>query len=231
MDIFNYDQITGEYLSTAVADLDPLDNLPLIPAYATDVTVITPTAGSVATFNGTVWSEIEDHRGATVYDTTTKEESTISELGVIPADKTEIAPDEYTTWNGSAWVVDLPTAKTSEKDSVDGLAENQRQTFITNGSGQSMTYQQKATEADAYITAGSPVDLTPYPFVQAEVNATGNTATVAANDILAAQSAWIVKGAAIEELRIKAKIDIDAAVDMAAITVIMTAYEAAIVLV
>jgi len=231
MDIFNYDQLTGEYLSTTVADLDPLDQLPLIPAYATDVTTITPTAGSVATFNGTVWSEIEDHRGATVYDTTSKEESTITDLGVIPADKTEIVPDVYTTWDGSAWVVDLPAAKTAEQTKVDSLAEQQRQTFITAGDGQSMSYQQKSTEANAYITAGSPVDLTPYPFIQAEVNATGATATDAANTIIAAETAWIIKGAAIEELRIKAKLDIDAAADMAGITTVVDAYEIAIVLI
>jgi len=228
MDIHNYDQVTTEFLSTVVADLDPLDSLPLIPAYATDVTVITPSAGNVAIFNGTTWSEIEDNRGTVVYDTTTQEQSTIEDLGVIPVDKTELVPTEYTTWNGSAWIVDLVAAKAANILTIDSLAETQRLTFITGGSGQSLTYQEKADDAQAYKDASYPVDLTGYPFVQAEVNATGNTSTVATDDILAARGAWIVKGAAIEELRIKAKIDVNASIDISAINVVLDAYKIAI---
>lgn len=94
---------------------------------------------------------------------------------------------------------------------IDNLSEIQRTQYITSGSGQALTYQEKSEEASDYIAAGSPVDLTPYPFIQAEVNATGKTATVASNDILTAQSLWITKGSLIEEHRIKAKIDINAA--------------------
>ena len=85
--------------------------------------------------------------------------------------------------------------------------------FVTRGPGQSMTYQEKGDEAADYVAAGYPADLSTYPFLQAEVNATGQTAAEAADTILAQKSAWIVVGAAIEEERLKGKINIAAATD------------------
>jgi len=231
MNIFNYDAITQEYLSTSTARLDPLDQQPMIPANATSVAVIAPSAGHVAVFNGTSWDDIEDHRGTTLYDTTTQEESTQEELGPIDSQYTELVPTPYTTWSGSAWTLDLPAAQTGEIAKVDTLSEQQRLVYITNGSGQSLTYNQKAAEARTYKTAGYPADLTDYPFIQADVNATGNTSTVVADDIIAAEDLWISKSAAIEELRIKAKLDINAATDMASIDTIVDAFEIAIVLI
>lgn len=108
-------------------------------------------------------------------------------------------------------LIDLTEYKLTQLNRIDSLAEHARSKYITAGYGQMLTYQEKSDEASDYLVAGSPVDLTGYPFIQAEVNATGKTATVASNDILDAQSLWITKGALIEEYRLKGKIDIKAA--------------------
>lgn len=118
--------------------------------------------------------------------------------------------------------ISLELHKTNCKKIIDNVAEQRRLNYITPGSGQSLTYQEKALEADKYITDGSPVDLTPYPFIQAEVNATGKTAINTSNDILAAQALWITKGALIEEHRIKNKIDIDSSTSVSEIDSIVS---------
>lgn len=118
--------------------------------------------------------------------------------------------------------IDINIEKSNAQYQIDAISETQRLKYITSGYGQTLTYQEKAEEASDYIVAGSPVDLTPYPFIQAEANATGKDATTAANDILVAQSLWISKGSSIEEKRIKAKIDIDNAITLDDITNIVT---------
>lgn len=112
--IYHYDSVTHEYLSQTEASLDPLDQLPLIPAYATDVSVITPSPGNVAVFDGTIWIDTEDHRG-TIYDTTTKSDSEHADLGALPVDQTDLVPSVNDIWDGSAWVQDLDLTKTAQK--------------------------------------------------------------------------------------------------------------------
>ncbi len=112
------------------------------------------------------------------------------------------------------WLVDNPELtltdiKDEAKLIVDQTAESTRLKYITSGSGQAMTYIVKAEEAADYITAGYPVNLTPYLFIQAEVNATGKTNIQAADDIIATKALWKTIGAQIEEVRIFGKINID----------------------
>lgn len=105
----------------------------------------------------------------------------------------------------------LARIKTSATTDIDRMAENIRLKYITGGAGQALVYNEKAEESADYIAAGSPADLTNYPFIQAEANATGKSATQCANDILAQKAAWITKGAQIEQVRIGAKTTIDLA--------------------
>lgn len=91
---------------------------------------------------------------------------------------------------------------------VDTLSELQHRKYITSGLGQSLVYQEKSEEAIDFLASGSPKNLAPYPFIQAEMNATNQNSTDVAKKILNAKSLWIKKGSAIEEYRIKAKIDI-----------------------
>jgi hypothetical protein len=100
---------------------------------------------------------------------------------------------------------DLQLLKESAYIHIDDAAEKIRLKYVTDGAGQAMTYQLKATEADAYITAGYPADVTPYPFIEAEASATGQTATAVANGIIAQRDAWVVIGSQIEAIRLGGK--------------------------
>lgn len=127
------------------------------------------------------------------------------------------APTEFWSWDAvnNLIVVDdtqeLLTAKTEAKRLVDEAAEQARLRYVTTGSAQAMVYQEKSDEAADYAAAGYPIDLTTYPFIQAEVNATGKTSQQAADDILSQRSAWIAIGAQIEQDRLTGKMNIDAA--------------------
>lgn len=94
---------------------------------------------------------------------------------------------------------------------IDGYAEAARMRFLTNGAGQAMTYQEKSEQAADYVAAGYPADTSSYPFVQAEIEATGKTKEQAADDILTKKSEWIAVGSLIEKHRIGGKVQIDAA--------------------
>lgn len=115
--------------------------------------------------------------------------------------------NEWESTNGPT----LDDFKTRASQDVDDSAETARQRYITPGAGQTMAYQEKSDEAADYAAVGYPADLSSYPFIQSEVNATGKSAHQAVDDILAKRSAWVTKGAAIEEIRVKAKLNIEAA--------------------
>jgi len=108
MDIYNYDRLTGELRGQSVADLDPIEGLPLIPAHATEIAPPVAKAGFASVFmvlKG-VWTQVEDNRGP-VFDTVTLVENTQFDLGPLPANMTKIAPpsQDY-SWDGKAWVLD-----------------------------------------------------------------------------------------------------------------------------
>jgi hypothetical protein len=101
--------------------------------------------------------------------------------------------------------MNLATYQSSAKAEIDNFAESIRKKYITAGSGQSMTYQQKAEEAAAYKSAGYPVSTAGYPHVQAEADALLLTPTAAADAILATRDAWLIISAAIEKERMRGK--------------------------
>lgn len=104
----------------------------------------------------------------------------------------------------------LDELKASLKGSVDGFAELQRRKYITPGSGQAMTYMQKADEARRYLAATDPVS-TDYPLLSAEIGITAPTVGEIATIVNAAFTQWRQIGAAIEAARLGAKAAIDAA--------------------
>jgi len=116
----------------------------------------------------------------------------------------------------------IQEAKNNSYNSIDTIAERTRLRFITGGAGQSMTYQLKGSEADAYAAAGYPADLTDYPFIQAESTATGASPTDAANNIIAQRDAWLVVGVNIEEIRISGKVSVTNATTMEEINLAVT---------
>lgn len=91
------------------------------------------------------------------------------------------------------------------------MAETVRLNYITGGVGQAAIYFEKGEEAADYVAAGYPTNLSSFPFIQAEVAATGKQAQQVADDILTQKANWIAKGAEIEYHRLLGKTSITAA--------------------
>lgn len=104
----------------------------------------------------------------------------------------------------------LAEVKVGLKALVDAVAETERGKYITTGSGQAMTYMQKASEAATFLAASNPV-ASDYPLLSAEVGITAATIGEVAAIVNAAFSQWQQVGATIEAVRLGAKAAIDAA--------------------
>ncbi|NTF87483.1 hypothetical protein G6L46_10140 [Agrobacterium rhizogenes] len=108
--------------------------------------------------------------------------------------------------------IDLEVLKASLKVAVDVAAEAERLKYITPGVGQSMTYQQKATEASRYLAATDP-DAADYPLLNAEVGITAADIAGVATVVDAAFKQWQAIGSAIEAVRLGAKVQIASSAD------------------
>ncbi|EAZ3492000.1 tail fiber assembly protein [Salmonella enterica subsp. enterica serovar Newport] len=104
--IYNLRSDTNEFIGTGDAYIPPHTGL---PANCTDIVPPEIPASHIAVFDAETqtWSLKEDHRGETVYDTTTGNPVYISEPGPLPENITSVSPDgEYQKWDGKAWVKD-----------------------------------------------------------------------------------------------------------------------------
>ncbi|EAM2686062.1 tail fiber assembly protein [Salmonella enterica] len=104
--IYNLRSDTNEFIGAGDAYIPPHTGL---PANCTDIAPPDIPASHIAVFDAEteMWSLHEDHRGETVYDTTTGNQVYISSPGPLPENITSVSPDgEYQKWNGKAWVKD-----------------------------------------------------------------------------------------------------------------------------
>ncbi|EBD7983148.1 tail fiber assembly protein [Salmonella enterica] len=104
--IFNLRSDTNEFIGAGDAYIPPHTGL---PANCTDLAPPDIPSSYIAVFDAETqtWSLQEDHRGETVYDTTTGNQVYISEPGPLPENVTSVSPDgEYQKWDGKAWVKD-----------------------------------------------------------------------------------------------------------------------------
>ncbi|ENS5557483.1 tail fiber assembly protein [Salmonella enterica] len=104
--IFNLRSDTNEFIGSGDAYIPPHTGL---PANCTDIAPPDIPSSHIAVFDAETqtWSLQEDHRGETVYDTTTGNQVYISEPGPLPENVTSVSPDgEYQKWDGKAWVKD-----------------------------------------------------------------------------------------------------------------------------
>lgn len=117
-----YHPQTGEYLGAVSCALSPARPFAggqpnyVLPADSTDAAPPAADAGRKPVWNGSAWALAEDHRGATVYATTTGFPKALTALGPIPAGYTASpAPSAQHSWNGSAWVLDNDKAETEAR--------------------------------------------------------------------------------------------------------------------
>ncbi|CAM1655825.1 unnamed protein product [Bartonella choladocola] len=109
----------------------------------------------------------------------------------------------------------LAETKEAQKSRVDAAAEKERLKYITNGVGQSMTYQTKFEQAVDYSkkyaahTADpknvNPPDENEFPLLQASIGIDGSSMIEVAETVTYAYAVWEKIGAAIEGIRLKAK--------------------------
>lgn len=156
---------------------------------------------------------------ATVDITDVNGERYVAEYASIPGDSFGLAP--YVRAAVEQWIAEerpvqpyapppLDLIKSEIKARLDAAAENERLKYITSGSGQAMTYQQKAAEAAACLADTDP-DPADYPLLAAEIGITGATLEDVADAVCAAHQAWRVIGAQIEAARLGGKAAIDGA--------------------
>ncbi|EBL0005503.1 tail fiber assembly protein [Salmonella enterica] len=106
--VYNLRSDTNEFIGAGDAYIPPHTGL---PANCTDIAPPDIPDSHIAVFDAETetWRLHEDHRGETVYDTTTGNQVYISELGPLPENVTSVSPDgEYQKWDGKAkvWVKD-----------------------------------------------------------------------------------------------------------------------------
>ncbi|EKK0132440.1 tail fiber assembly protein [Salmonella enterica] len=112
--VFNLRSDTNEFIGAGDAYIPPHTGL---PADCTDIAPPDIPASHTAVFDTEkqTWSLFEDHRGKTVYDTTTGNQVYISSPGPLPENVTSVSPDgEYQKWNGKAWVKDEAAEKAAQ---------------------------------------------------------------------------------------------------------------------
>lgn len=100
--------------------------------------------------------------------------------------------------------------------------------YLTPLPGQDMVYLSKASEARAWLAAGSPADLTGYPLIEAEVGVTGADADEVTGVWLARAAAWTGIAAAIEHARLAANTAIADAADPEDVATAMSDFAAAV---
>ncbi|EIT8388122.1 tail fiber assembly protein [Salmonella enterica subsp. enterica serovar Cotham] len=112
--VYNLCTDTNEFIGAGDAWIAPHTGL---PANCTDIAPPDIPASHIAVFDAETqtWSLQEDHRGETVYDTTTGNQVYISEPGPLPENVTSVSPDgEYQKWDGKAWVKDEAAEKAAQ---------------------------------------------------------------------------------------------------------------------
>ena len=110
-------------------------------------------------------------------------------------------------------MLDLSVLRDTAAANIDAQAEAVRQSILTPGAGQAMTYQRKEAEARAWSLNND----TTTPFLSAEADARGMTIADLAAEVIQLADAWVATGATIEGLRMGAKAAVGRAATLGAI--------------
>ena len=135
---------------------------------------------------------------------------------VLYADEEQLEAINSLLENETALENKILTAKKEKlKASVDAAAEKERLKYITDGVGQSMTYQTKFEQAVDYSKKyaahqADPKNVTApveneYPLLRASIGIDGSSMIEVAETVTYAFALWEKIGAAIEGIRLKAK--------------------------
>ncbi|ECB9843713.1 tail fiber assembly protein [Salmonella enterica] len=126
--VYNLRSDTNEFIGAGDAYIPPHTGL---PANCTDIAPPDIPASHIAVFDAETetWRLHEDHRGETVYDTTTGNQVYISSPGPLSENVTSVSPDgEYQKWNGKAWVKDEVAETAARLREAEGIKSRLLQT-------------------------------------------------------------------------------------------------------
>ncbi|EAA5644763.1 DUF4376 domain-containing protein [Salmonella enterica subsp. enterica serovar Javiana] len=133
--VYNLRSDTNEFIGAGDAYIPPHTGL---PANCTNIAPPDIPASHTAVFDSEkqTWSLFEDHRGETVYDTTTGNPIYISEHGPLPENTTTQAPaSPIDKFENGQWVADLNTARIQKHADINNwrnTQENSNYTFTFN---------------------------------------------------------------------------------------------------
>ena len=108
MKVYRYNEITREYIGTLNAQPNPrVPGEYLMPANTTTMVPIEAPENWTVVFNGAQWVLIDDFRGTTGWNKTTKEEITVDYLGVNEEITFNQPPElkQFASWSGSGWTL------------------------------------------------------------------------------------------------------------------------------
>ncbi|ECC6794147.1 DUF4376 domain-containing protein [Salmonella enterica] len=123
--VYNLRSDTNEFIGAGDAYIPPYTGL---PANCTDIAPPDIPASHTAVFDTEkqTWSLFEDHRGETVYDTTTGNPIYISEPGPLPENTTTQAPaSPIDKFENGQWVADLNTARIQKHADINNWRNTQ----------------------------------------------------------------------------------------------------------
>lgn len=123
----------------------------------------------VTRWNGTEWLYVKDLRGQVIWNTTTREPQTVTDIGPVPDGYTLKMPGQFDEWDGSAWVKNTE----AEQTYIIAQADLQKAKLLTEASEQIslLSYAVNSGQAtddetaqlplwEAYRLAVSRVDIT-----------------------------------------------------------------------
>lgn len=119
-------QLTREYTGKSMDEV-PLGFSLKADAYPDKPELPAPGFAIVRSEDGKRWLHVEDHRGKTAYDKTTKEKILINTVGALPDNLTLFEPQTpFDKWDGKKWVTD----KAEQHTHVVAVAESQKQSLL-----------------------------------------------------------------------------------------------------
>ncbi|MBE8613148.1 phage tail protein [Morganella morganii] len=118
--------LTREYAGKSMDEV-PLGFSLKADVYSDKPELPAPGFAIVRSEDGKRWLHVEDHRGKTGYDKTTKEKIQINTIGALPDNLTLLEPQTpFDKWDGKKWVTDKAEQHTHEV----AVAESQKQSLL-----------------------------------------------------------------------------------------------------
>ncbi len=129
--VYHVDEATGEYYSASMEYL--MLGVGLSAHSYPDKPELPPAGQALRrTADGKSWEHVPDYRGQTVYNTVTREASTVTAMGELPEEVTLLAPaTKFDTWNGKEWVTDKAAQHTAELQEAQEEAKQELASRLT----------------------------------------------------------------------------------------------------